>query len=117
VVDARRDVAPLVRAARLEQAAVRLVEMKKIVRLQERVAEFGEADAGRCVHARFDAVLGHHGVDGEMLSHVAQKIEHANGAHPVGIVEQQRGMGRALEIEEAAQLALDARDVGLEDFG
>ena len=51
-----------------------------------------------------------------MLSDIAQEIEDADRAHPVGIVEQERGIRLALEIEQPAQLALDARDVGLEAF-
>ena len=113
-VDARGDVAPLVRAAGLEEAAVRFVEMKEVVGLQERVGELGEAEA-RTVQAGLDAVAGQHGVDGKMLSDVAEKIEDADGAHPVGVVDEERRIGGGIEIEQTAELAPDAGDIGFED--
>ena len=51
----------------------------KIKRLQQHVAELGVADAGLAVfHARADAFLGDHLVDGKMFADVAQKIEERN---------------------------------------
>ncbi len=52
-----------------------------------------------------------------MFSDVAQKIEDADGPPPVGVVEQKRGIRRAFEIEQAAELSLEAGNVGFEDFG
>jgi hypothetical protein len=58
--------------------------------------------------------LRHHGVDGKVLADVAQEIEHAHRAHPVGVVGEDCGIRRRLEIEQARELALDAGDVGVE---
>ncbi len=117
-IDARRDVAPLVRAARLQEAAVLFVEVEKIVGLEQRVGKLGEADARLGFHPRLHAVLGHHGVDGKMLADVAQEIEHADRAHPVGVVEEEGLIFQpGSEVEQLPELVLDALDIGLENIG
>jgi len=56
-VDARHDVAPLVRSAELDTARLRLVQRRKVVRLQELVRELGEGDSALRVETRFDAAM------------------------------------------------------------
>ena len=89
--------------------------MEKIVGLQQRVAELGEADPA--FHAELHAVLRHHGVDRKVFPNVAQEIEHADGPHPVGVVEQQGRVHLRVEIEQPPELALDAGNVGLKRIG
>ena len=112
------DVAPLVRTADLELAFVLWfdVQVIEIVSLQELVAEFGVADPGAAFHARADAVLGDHDVDRKIFSDVAQKIEVADAAGPVGVVDEASGIGRRAEVEQARELVGDRADVVLELF-
>ncbi|MEZ5248514.1 MAG: hypothetical protein R2713_04610 [Ilumatobacteraceae bacterium] len=60
---------------------------------------------------RLDGVLGHHLVDREVLPHVTQELEDRDRHRPVGVVDQ-RGLVRpGLEVEQLAELGLDALDV------
>ena len=86
-LDARDDVAPLVAAARLESAAVLVVELQKVVGLQEHVAELGVRDAILPLQPRLHRVLRHHVVDGEVLADIAQEVHHRNRRQPVGVVD------------------------------
>ena len=51
-----------------------------------------------------------------MLADVAEEIEHAHGRHPVGVVDEDGGIFRAGEVEQVAELAHDAGDVGVDGF-
>src|ERR1039457_5998052 len=51
-----------------------------------------------------------------MFSDVAQKIEERNPRRPRGVVHEARGIGRAIEIEPAAQLRGHAGDVVLQNL-
>ena len=104
------DVAPLVGAAQLKAASLLLVEVEEVVALEKLVGEFGE----RHPLARFarktllHGVLGHHVVDGQILAHVADKVEECVVLHPVVVVHEDGGVGGvAVEVEEAGQLTLD----------
>ena len=117
-VDSGGDVAPLIAAADLQVAVVRLFEVKEIERLQKHIRKFGVTDADVAVfHAGADAFFGDHCVDGEMLADVAQEIEQRDGVRPVGIVEQLGGVFGGLKIEELGELHLHRGDVGGEQFG
>ena len=50
-------------------------------------------------------------VHGKMFADVAQKIEETDRRGPGGVVQQARGIGLGVEIEQAAQLFLHAGDV------
>ena len=107
----------MVAAANLELAVVVAAEHVEIEGLEQHVAELGVADAGLAIlHARADALLGDHLVDGEMLADVAQEIEEADGRRPARVIQQAGGIGGGVEIEQAAELFLDLGDVGVEHF-
>ena len=53
-------------------------------------------------------LLGQHGVDGEVLAHVAEELEHADRGRPAAVVDQQGGGGAGLEVEQPPQLGLMA---------
>ena len=113
------DVAPLVAAADLEFAVFRLVEVVEVVALEQHIGEFRVADAGFIVaaEARFDAFFGHHGIDREVFSDVAEEIEEADGADPRGIVDELGGVGeRFVEVEDAGELLSDGGDIAIEHF-
>ena len=114
-LDPHRDVAPLVRTADLQGAAMLLVESGEVIGLEQHVRELGVGDPliGP-LEARADRLLGHHLVHREVLAHVSEELEHRERAQPRSIVQQQRarGAGRVGEIEESRQLATDRRDVG-----
>ena len=108
------DVAPLVRAAHLQFAVLGLVEVEKVVPLEQLVGELceREAVAGLAIEAFLDAVLGHHVVDGDVLADVAGEVEEGEVLHPVVVVDQfGRIGGVGAKVEEAGELRLDAADV------
>ncbi len=105
------DVAPLIAAAHLERAAVVQVQAQEVVGLQQHVAELGERQALLALQPRLDRVLGRHVVDGEVLADVAQELDQVELAQPVGVVEQQRRVGHALEGQEVGELDLDSFQV------
>ncbi len=90
-VDAGDDVAPLVAAADLQPAPVGVVEMQEVVGLQEHVAELREGDAVvGPLQAGLDGLLRHHLVHREVLADVAQEVDEADPAEPVGVVDEDR---------------------------
>jgi hypothetical protein len=70
-VDAVDDVAPLVRAAHLQHAAVAPVELDEIVGLQDHVVEFQERKLLLAVEPLLDRIEGEHAVDREVAADVA----------------------------------------------
>ena len=113
-LDAGGDVAPLVAAAGLQLAAFLVVQVEKVVGLQQHVAELGEGDAFFAVDAVAHRVLGDHVVDGEMLAGIAQEIDQRQRHQPVGVVHHPGRVAFDFEIEEVGQLFLDRLDVGLD---
>ena len=87
-----------------------LIEIHKIVALQELVGKLGE----RHPHIRIgtqaflDRIFGHHIVDRNMFADVTDKVQERIVLHPVVIVHE---LGRirsvGIEIEEFGQLFLD----------
>ena len=74
-IDAVDDVAPLVRAAHLQHAAVAPVQLDEIVGLQDHVVEFEERQLLLAVEPQLHRIEGQHAVDGEMPADVAQEID------------------------------------------
>ena len=75
-IDARHDVAPLVGRAALQPAAVALVQLEEVVRLQQHVRELGVRDPLLArLEARLDGVALDHLVDREVLADVAQEVQ------------------------------------------
>ena len=72
-VDAREDVAPLVRAADLQLAALVLVQPPVVVGLQQHVRELGVRDAVLALDPGSHRLPGQHLVDGHVLADVAQE--------------------------------------------
>ena len=74
-VHAVDDIAPLVRSAHLEKAAVAAVQLHEIVGLQDHVVEFEERQGLFPVEPRLHAFERQHPVDREMPPDIAQEIE------------------------------------------
>ena len=111
---ARGDVAPLVGAAQLQDAAAVLPEPVEIIALHQLVAEFGEGHAlgGVARKALLHGVLRHHIIDGDGLADVADEVDEGVVLHPVVVVHELRLVGGVgVEVEEMRQLGLDARHV------
>ena len=88
-----------------------LVEVEEIVALQQLVGKFGERHTvvGISREAFFHRVFRHHIVDGDVLAHIADKLEETVVFHPIVVVDQDGGIGRiAVEIEEFFQLLAQA---------
>ncbi len=113
-VDAGRDVAPLIRAARLQLAVQVLVQPRVVVGLQQHVAELRERDAVLARDAAPDRLLGEHVVDRDVLADVAQEVEHAQRLGPVAVVHEARLARPRLEVEERRELCLDRLRVAAE---
>ena len=113
-VNSGRDVAPLVRATRLQRAPVASIELDIVVGLQELVAELGVGDAilrQTCC----DRLSIQHAVDAEVLAHVAKELQDTHACSPVKVVHRHGRVG-TVEVIEAIQLLSDARDPCLHDF-
>ena len=84
---------------------------QEVIALQELVGELGEAQAvaGGAVEALLHTVLGHHIVHGDVLAHLARKIEESEVLHPVIVIHHLGGVRLLrLEIKEFGHLVLDA---------
>ena len=93
--------------------------MQEVVALEELIGEFGEREAvaGFAVEAALHAVLGHHVVHCDVLSYFSGEVEERIAFHPVIVVHEFGGIGCvAVEVEEAAQLFLDASHVVAQRF-
>ena len=116
---AHGDVAPLVRTTELQRAVMGLVEVQKVVRLQEHVRELGvrNADIG-AIETALDRVLGNHLINREVLTGIAKKVSQRNRRKPISIVQEQRLAlaGRRREIKELLQLRTYTGHVLLENI-
>ena len=98
-----RHVAPLVVSSQLQTYAVLLIQIQKIVALEQLIGKFGERQsvAGLAVEALLHAVLGHHVVDGDVFAYLSREIEEGKVLHPVVVVDE-FGLVRlgAIKVEE-----------------
>ena len=99
------EVAPLVRAAGLQHAAVVAEQLQVVHALQDLVAELRVADALVGIQAGGNGVLAEHGADAVVLADLAQEVDGAQGRGPVEVVDHACGIV-ALEAQEAADLGL-----------
>ena len=114
-VDTRRDVAPLIRAADLQLAAIAFVQLGKVVALQQTVGKLG---VGNALFVAADALLNRflldHGIDREVLADVAQELQCAHAAKPVVVIGHDRRI-RTFEVEEGGYLTADFIDPAGDD--
>src|SRR5690606_22612210 len=91
-IGAAREVAPLIAAARLQNAAVLAEELEKVHALQQLVAELGVADAGVAVEPGGHSILLQHRAHAEVLADIAQEVDRRQLGRPVEIVDEPRGV-------------------------
>ena len=106
----RGNVTPLVVTAQLQLTVLMLVEVEEVVALQQLVGELGERQtvASRTVQALLNAILGHHIVHGDVLTHLTGKVEEGEVLHPVVVIDHDGSIGfLRLEVEELRHLFLD----------
>mmetsp|Transcript_20002 Transcript_20002/g.46147 ORF Transcript_20002/g.46147 Transcript_20002/m.46147 type:complete len:278 (+) Transcript_20002:284-1117(+) len=72
-LDAVDDVAPLVRASKLQHCTLAPMQLEEIIRLQDHVVEFQEGERRLALETLLDRLKGEHAVDGEMPAIVAQE--------------------------------------------
>ena len=113
-IDSGRDVPPLIGTAHLQFDAVVVVQMSKVVGLQQHVAELGERDAMLTIEAGSHRLLGDHLIHRDVLADVAEEVQQWNARRPGRIVDQRGRIGTAFEVEQPLQLRLDAGEVALE---
>ncbi|CSB88174.1 Uncharacterised protein [Vibrio cholerae] len=72
----------------MQCAAKLTIEMRKVIRLQQRVTELGKRDAlirtRQTLLYRFTI---DHGIDGKVLAHIAEKIDQIDLTDPIGIID------------------------------
>jgi hypothetical protein len=89
--------------------------VEEVVGLQQHVAELGVGDAlVGVLEPGPHRLLGQHGVDGEVLAHVAEEVDDRHGRQPVGVVDQGGARRARAEVQHGLQLPADARGVGLD---
>ena len=103
-LEARGDVAPLVRAAHLHLDIHRSSEMREVGRLEEHVAELGVREA--LVQAHLDGILGQHVRNREVLADIPEELDHRHRFEPLEVVDHDR-TARPGEIEEVLQLRVN----------
>ena len=86
-VNAVDDVAPLVRAAHLQVAAIALGQFGKVVGLQDHVVEFDEGELMLPLQTHLHRVHGQHAIDTEMLADISQHVDVVELRQPFGIVD------------------------------
>ena len=97
------DVAPLVASAKLETAALVLVEPEVVVALEQLVAELceGHSLTGFAGKTLLHGVLGHHIVDCDVLAHVPDEVQERVVLHPVVVVHELRLVRRVgVEVQD-----------------
>ena len=88
-----------------------LIEVEKVVALQQLVGKLGEGESVACgtVEALLDRLLGHHVVDGDVLAHLTGKVQEGEVLHPVVVVDHEGGVSiLRLKVQEFSHLLLDA---------
>ena len=105
------DIAPLVRSAHLQAAAIAAVKLDEVVGLQHHVVELDEAQGLLALEPELDRVVGQHAVDAEMPAVVAQEIDVVQRVEPIGVVDHHRAARAVAEAQELGEHALDAGDV------
>ena len=111
-IDAHDDVAPLVRAAHLQDAVLALVQLDEVVGLQDHVVEFEEAERLVALEAQLHRVHAEHAVDREVPADLAQHRDVEQGVEPVGIVDHDRVGRPVAELQVLREDLLDAQHVG-----
>ncbi len=113
-IGAHHDVAPLVRAAHLQDADVALVEFHEVVGLQDHVIEFEEGERLIALEPELHRIHGQHAVDREVPADVAQQRDIEQRVEPVGVVGHHRIGLAAAERKIVAEALADARHVGVD---
>ena len=114
-IDAVDDVAPLVRAAHLQHAAVAPVKLDEVVGLQDHVVEFEERQFLLAFQPHLDRVEREHAVDREVTADVAQEVDVVERVEPVGIVGHHGIAAGVLELEEFGEDGADALEIVVDD--
>lgn len=87
-VDARGDVAPLIRASDLHGAVVVLIEPQKVGRLQQLIRELGERET--VLGAALDRVLAEELRHRKVLANLPKELEHSHLMEPINVVDDDR---------------------------
>lgn len=99
---ARHQITQLVAAAELNLAAVHLVEVVEVIRLEHLVGELGQAHAVRALQPGLHAVPTQHGAHPEVPPDLRQEAHHVPVLVPAQVVQYSHGAqlpGAILEIE------------------
>jgi len=105
------DIAPLVAATELQRAPVAIEQRQEVEGLKHEIRELGIRDPVLLLDAALHRLLREHVVHGEVLARVAQELHQAQLRQPVGVVDDARGVGGGVEVEEAFELGANAIQV------
>ncbi len=110
-IDAVDDIAPLIRAAHLQDAIVAFAKLNKVIGLQHHVVEFEERELLLAIEPQLYRVEGKHPVDREMSPDVAQEIDIIKLVKPVGIVAHDGIAAGAFEFQEVRKNRADTFEI------
>ena len=104
----------MIAATNLQGAVVLTLQLHEVISLQQHVGKFG---VGNTVgfQATLDGVAIQHGVEGEVLAHIAQEINDRHVHGPVCVVNHGRRIF-AVEVNELTQLLLNSFEVAVDLF-
>ena len=112
-------VAPLVITTKLQANAILLILIKEVVTLKQLIGKLGERQSvtSLTIQTLLHAILGHHIVYGDMLSHLTGKVEEGKILHPVIVVYQLCLVGLiTIEVEEFRHLLLNCLLIMIESL-
>src|SRR5262249_3407180 len=85
-IDAVDDIAPLIRPAHLQDAAMAAIEFDEVVSRQYHVVEFKKQNFWLPLQPQFHGIVTEHAIDRKMPADIAEEIDIVERIEPVGIV-------------------------------
>ena len=98
-------VAPLVRTTDLQGYTVILIEDIEVISLHDLVGEF--CIGNPCLNPALYGIFTHHVVDSEVFTNIAQKIDKADAAEPVIVIDHFGLIIALFKVQKTRKLILD----------
>ena len=98
-------IAPLVRTTDLQGYTMVLIEDIEVISLHDLVGEF--CIGNPCLNPALDRIFTHHVVDSEVFADIAQKVDKADAAEPVIVIDHFGLIITFFKVQKTRKLILD----------